>query len=251
MKYAIIENEEYARINLKRILQAIRKDAECVFESETVKDSKDFFASGDRVDLVFMDIELDDGNCFEIFPSMNPDVPVVFTTAYDEYAIRAFKVNSVDYILKPVGEEDIEAAVRKFEQRQDTTIDYSRLASEIARQRHDRILISSGSGYSFVRTADVAWIEAADKYISLVLNDGSVKVTDLTSLGEALRFLDPMCFYQVSRSVVASIDSIQKVSKYFKGRLRVELRAGKEERTETVTAARKDDFLDWLGNSSK
>lgn len=251
MNYAILENEEFARRNLRNIIQNIRNDAVCVFMAESVAEAVSYFSKDPELDLIFMDIELDDGNCFEIFKQCDLRFPVIFTTAYDEYAVRAFKVNSIDYLLKPYGDDDVRAAIKKYEQRvMPVQPDYPAVGHEISRSRaRSRILISSGDTYTYMRTEEIAWVEAGDKYISVILAGGRSVLTDFASLGDVLDVLDPEEFYQVSRSVIASIGSISKISKYFKGRLIVQLKAGQTERNETVSAARRDEFLAWLGHS--
>lgn len=259
MRYAIIENEEFARLSLQHTIEALRPGYECIFTAETISECIHFFNTSPDLQLIFMDIELGDGSCFEIFNQIDIDIPIIFTTAYDEYAIRAFKENSIDYILKPVTEEDLELALKKFERivgriEGDTfsrTPHYSEFASGMSKRNHERVLISNGDGYSFVNIADVAWAEAGDKYITLVLKDGTMCITDLKSLGEVAEVFPSDTFYQVSRSVITSIDSIAKVCKFFKGRLRIQLEAGTHTRTETLSAPRREDFLNWFGYSSR
>lgn len=252
MKYAIIENEEFARINLREVIESVRPGYKCVFTAETVEECIGYFSADPDIQLVFMDIELDDGNCFEIFRRTEIKTPIIFTTAYDEYAIQAFKVNSIDYLLKPVSEEDVERALRKFESIQShSPRDYRDMAAEITSRRRHRILISDSGGYSFVSTDDIAWFEAEDKYISIVLLSGKRLLTDFASLSDVMEALDPDRFFQISRKVVASIESIGKISKYFKGRLQVNLEVSNEKRTETVSAARRAEFLGWLGHTAR
>lgn len=249
MNYAIIENEEFARENLRKMIESLRSDAVCLFQAETVADAVNLFTRTRSLDLAFMDIELDDGVSFDIFNQFDVNVPVIFTTAYDEYAIRAFKVNSIDYLLKPFGIEDVDAAIWKYEQLAGTKKDFAARHRELARTHaRSRLLINTGNTYTHVRTGDIAWVESGDKYISIILKSGRSLLTDFTSLSDVLGVLDPEEFYQISRSVIVSIGSIEKVSKYFKGRLMVQLHAGEQQRSETVSAARRDDFLDWLGH---
>lgn len=253
MKYAIIENEEFARINLMEVIKSVRPDYECVFTAETVEDCVDYFSKNYDAQIIFMDIELDDSDCFELFRRTDIKTPVIFTTAYDKYAIDAFKVNSIDYLLKPVSEEDVERAIKKFESMQPgEDRDYREISAEIVKARtRRRILISDRAGYSFVSTDDIAWFEAEDKYISIVLLTGKRILTDFASLSDVVEVLDPDRFFHISRNVVASIDSIGNVSKYLKGRLRVVLEIPGESRTETVSAARRSEFLGWLGHISR
>lgn len=252
MKYAIIENEEYLRENLRMTISSLYPDSECVFTAETVEDSIQFFSRDNDVELIFMDIELDDGTCFDIFDAVEIELPVIFTTSYSEYAIKAFKVNSIDYLLKPIDDEDLKRAIEKFEKRgRQDRVDpeiYRNLNPEaMPRSPRKRLLVSTSNGYSYISTADIAWIEAEDKYVSIVTTDGNITLTDIKSLCDVATVLDPDNFFQVSRGVVASIGSVKKVSKYFKGRLSVELRAGGRQRKEMVSAARREQFLEWLG----
>ncbi len=135
MKYAIIENEVFARLNLQNIVETLRPGYQLVFTAETVADAIAGISSNSDLDLVFMDIELDDGNCFEIFDKIMVKTPVIFTTAYDDYAIKAFKVNSIDYLLKPVVEDDMKAAIEKFEEH-----------TSPLRQRHRLPAVEQGHG---------------------------------------------------------------------------------------------------------
>lgn len=248
-RYAIIENEEYSRINLQNIIKAVRPEYELIFYAETVSDSVSLLSGSSEPDLIFMDIELDDGNCFDIFRRADPDVPVIFTTAYDEYAVKAFKVNSVDYILKPITEEDVARAILKYEKRCLAARDWRQVSEDYASLRtRSRMLVSDGNGYSFVHTDDIAWFESEDKYVSIRLNNGKSLLTDQESLDMTAQVLDPDRFFRISRPVVTSIGAISKVSKHLRGRLQVELQAGTEKRTETVSAARRPGFLNWLGH---
>lgn len=247
MKYAIIENEEISRLNLLEIIKSIRPTYECVFMGETVADTVEYFSTHHDVQMIFMDIQLGDGNCFNIFNHVEIDLPIIFTTAYDEYALQAFKVNSVDYLLKPIMEEDVLAAITKLEKIQQKKHNYQDLAKDLAANPRDRLLIGNNAGYVLVKTSDIAWLEAEDKLITIVMKNGRRMITDLPSLGDAMAKLDPNAFFLLSRSVVASIDSIAKVSKYFKGRLSVELRAHDITRTEVVSSQRRTDVLQWLG----
>lgn len=253
IKYAIIENEEFARINLQNVISAMRPDYRCVFTAESVEECVDYFSRKPEVQLIFMDIELDDGDCFELFRNVKIEIPVIFTTAYDKYAVRAFKVNGIDYLLKPISEKDVSDAIDRFEKKAGSfpLPDAKPALEELsARRKRSRVLINSGDTYSFIHTDEVVCV-AEDKYVSIMLNNGKRKLTDFASLGEIMEVLDENVFFQISRSVVTSIDAIGRISKYFKGRLRVELTAGTETHTETVSAARRPEFLEWLGHTGR
>ncbi|MBD5329343.1 MAG: response regulator transcription factor [Bacteroides sp.] len=251
-KYAIIENEKFARINLQNAIFKLRPDYECVFTAETIEDCIDYFSGRPDLQLIFMDIELDDGNCFEIFRSVEIDTPIIFTTAYDEYAIRAFKVNSVDYLLKPLQDSDLERALKKFESHSQGAAPIKAAKSEKeAPKLRTRLLVSNGQNYTFVQDEEIAWFEAEDRYVYIICKNGKSLISDFSSIGEIAAVLDPNRFFQISRSILASIDAIKNVSKYFKGRLNVTLEASEHSKTEVISAARRDTFLEWLGHTHK
>jgi len=245
--YAIIENEEYSLQNLKSIVERLRPDYKLVFTAESVEETVDWLLSSPRVDLIFLDIELVDGNCFEIFDHVKVTTPIIFTTAYDTFALEAFKVNSVDYLLKPITDAAVQQALDKLERVRPAT-DYNHLASTMqARTQRPRILTSSGDSYSYVSIDDVAFFVSEDKYVFVYTRDGKRHITDYPSLGELMTTLDAQSFFQLARNMITSITAITGVNKYFNGRLKVTVTAGNEKQTATVSAARKRDFLNWLG----
>lgn len=251
-KYAIIENEKFARINLQNAVSKLRSDYECVFTAETIEDCIEYFGGKPDIQLIFMDIELDDGNCFEIFRNVDIDIPIIFTTAYDEYAIRAFKVNSVDYLLKPLQDDDLERALQKFESHVGSN---PKIAINNPGNTHPktrtRLLVSSGQNYTFVQDEDIAWLEAEERYVYIICKNGKSLLSDFSSIGEVAAVLNPNKFFQITRSVLASIDAIKNISKYFKGRLNVTLEVPGRSKDEVISAARRDAFLEWLGHTHK
>ena len=250
LKYAIIENEEFARLNLQNIIESICPESTLLFTAETIEESVESISLHQDCDVIFLDIELDDGNCFEIFRKIEVKPPVVFTTAYDEYAVKAFKVNSIDYLLKPISESDVTIAVKKLYNSMHRNRDYLQAADEMSEyKKRNRMLVCTGTEYMHINTTEIAWFEAEDKYVNIVTVSGRKIITSFESLPYVMKALDSNQFFQLSRSVVASITSISRVSKYFKGRLKVELRAGEHIRTEIISAARRNQFLEWLGHS--
>lgn len=256
MNYAIIENEELSFLSLRKQVEDLRPDYRLAFHAETVEDAVALLSAAQDLDLVFMDIELDDGDCFDIFQRINPTVPVIFTTAYDQYCIQAFKVNSVDYLLKPIADSDLQAAIEKFERNRATSAsslpDIEQLLSALRQGKptYNRILITSGDTYQYEEIADIAFFMAEDKYVVAYLKNGRQRVTNFSSLGELLPILNEHDFFPISRNIIASIGSVEKVSKYFKGRLAVTVRAGGAAKEVVVTAARRQDFLRWYGFGS-
>ncbi len=275
-RYGIIENEEFSLIHLRRKITRLRPDWSLTFTAETVEDSVARLSGSDAgIDLLFLDIELDDGNCFDIFRQLalicgsdtaSFDIPVIFTTSYDQYAIQAFRLNSIDYLLKPIQSDDLEAAILKWERMrqhlQSATPDINGLLRSVAAMLSpesaqatrppvstpSRILLCIGDTYSYVKTADVAYFIAEDKLVYAVMSEsGRRRPTNFASLAEVEPMLKPDDFFRLSRAVVANIGAISSVEKYLKGRLLVTLNDGISELKVTVTSARRQEFLAWYG----
>lgn len=249
--YAIIEDEEYVRARLKQTIARLRPEMQLVFESGSVAESIEFFGTLPDVSLIFMDIELSDGNCFEIFDRVNINTPVIFTTAYNDFALRAFEVYSLDYLLKPISDADLLKAIEKFEKvtRSDRR-DWGRITTSLGQQMRsgsERILIVNGDTFSYVNVCDVAFFEADGGYIFAILKDGKRQLTNIATLQEMINKVGESSFFQISRRIIVNIDALVKVSKHFRGRLLVRYVAGGEEFSETVSTKRKDEFLAWLG----
>lgn len=247
MKYAIFEDEQFASERLQLIIERLHPDYQLVYKATTVAEAIDFFRSNTDFNLVFMDIELADGNCFEIFDEVNVKIPIIFTTAYDEFAIKAFKVNSIDYLLKPIAENDLSLALTKFERLQSQKLpvpDYSVINSKSSTTR---ILTISGDNFLYAELHEIAFFVSEDNYVFAFLTSGKRRLTNFSNLQDLIGILPLTDFFQLSRNIVASIGSIQRVSKFFRGRLMVKLKAGDEEKECIVSSVRRDSFLTWLG----
>lgn len=250
--YIIVEDEYYARENLKRTIAALRPEWQLVFTSESVGDTKQFLESGQRCDLAFMDIELVDGNCFDTLSDIDFDIPVIFTTAYDKYAIKAFKVCSVDYLLKPVSESSAAEAIEKFERyfAHPVKPDYAELLSAInrlsGRGGRKRLLISRGNEYKFIETADIAYFFSEEKCVFAIDKNGRSHITEYSNLNNLENDVSRKDFFRCSRNTIVALAYITHIRKWFNGRLKVSVKNGDEQLSVTVSAARRDDFLKWL-----
>lgn len=247
IRYAVIENEVSVRRGLVEQIGRLRPQWRLAFEAETVEDSIFLLSEEVQPDIIFMDVELDDGNSFDIFSRVRVDVPVVFTTAFDEYALRAFKVNSVHYLLKPIMDSDMLEAIIKFENNSVIASDYIRLSRSLRDEMPSRIVISVGDCFRAIELDNVAWFEAEEKYIYVITLDGSRYLTDFRSLADLKPLLSGRDFFPMSRSIVGAAKCISNVSRYFKGKLNVTLRAGSCEAVATVSAERRPDFMAWFG----
>lgn len=253
MKYAIVENEFHSLTHIREMLANLRPDWTLLFTSDSVEDTVARMREVGMPDLMFLDIDLNDGNCFRLFDIVKEPVPVIFTTAYDEFMLKAFKVHSIDYLLKPITTDDLLFAIRKFENLRSCRLIDAETANEVRTQANHsqeaslRILIPSKDGYRFVGIDEIAWIESDLKCVILVDKDGAEHVTTFSSLSDIEELLSQQRFFRISRSVIASIDSISEVKKTFNYRLKVRLVAGSTDRTVEVSTSKKKEFLNWLG----
>lgn len=261
MNYIIVENERIARENMVEMCRIIRPEWNLVATLEGVADTMDFLTENqDNVDLAIFDIELVDGNCFEIFRKIDIDFPVIFTTAYEEYLLKAFKVNSIDYILKPITLSSLKAAFDKYDklygkpkERIDSGI-YQQLLATLQQHTNtafcSRILTNGGDNYGYVNIDDVALFVSEDKYVFVITFDGKKLFTTYLSLNDIENDVDPKRFFRLSRSTVANIEAIVSVSKYFGGRLAVIVKPQTLSERIIVSSARRRQFLQWLGGGT-
>ncbi len=251
MKYLIVEDERFAYEELRRMMGRLRPDYELAGHAETVGQTVAFLKAND-VDLLLLDIRLADGNSFEIFEQVKVSVPVIFTTAYDEHAIRAFHVNSVDYLLKPVDEADLRRALDKFEQYHRTTpvFDYRKLEEMLTgSRRKNRFLVQLGDTYRHIDTTDIAFFYAEEKAVFLHTFSDKRYIIEQT-LDRLEPQLDERQFFRVSRGCIANIRSIDKISKYFNSRLKLTFRPSCPQEV-LVSRVRVADFLQWVDGEDR
>jgi len=246
-KYLLVEDERFAYEEMKRMMEKLRPDYRLEGWTKTIGQTIHFLQQH-TVDLILLDIRLADGSCFEIFEQMDVRTPVIFTTAYDEHAIRAFKVNSVDYLLKPIEEPDLQAALRKFEEyrlAQSPLAEYKKLEQVfMGNSRKNRFLIQKGDTYHYIETADIAFFYSEDKVVFLHTCQDKRYIVNYT-LDQIEQLLDEKDFFRVSRNCIARINSIRKISRYFNSRLKLEFRPNCPHEV-LVSRVRVPDFLKWI-----
>lgn len=254
MNVLIVEDEPFAQQELKRLLADIRSDV-CVVECiDSVEDTLLWLRSNPLPDLIFLDIQLSDGLSFEIFRQEKILCPVIFTTAFDEYAIQAFKVNSIDYLLKPVKPTELSHALLKFDEvkaswqsQPGPVIDFGALEQLIKGEKKEfktRFIARLGDQIRHIAVEDVAWFYAEDNVVFLITSSNNRFIIDYT-LDQIARLVDSSHFFRLNRSYIASIKSIGKVNRYFNGRLLVELSPAVSEQV-FVSRARAQEFIEWL-----
>ncbi|NIJ54732.1 LytR/AlgR family response regulator transcription factor [Dyadobacter arcticus] len=232
MKALIIEDEYPAAERLEKLIKKLDLRIEITGVLESVEAAKRWFRSGEKVDLIFSDIQLSDGLSFQIFESFPAHSPIIFTTSYDEYAIKAFRVKSIDYLLKPIKLPELEEAIQKYKNfKQDFApevyakkIDSLLESLEIRRRTHKtRFLVKNGEQLIPIHQEQVAYFYTANELACLVGNDGRQFLIDY-SLEELESMVDPLCFFRLNRQFIARVTAIQKIHTYFNGKLKVDLR---------------------------
>lgn len=227
MNVLIIEDEESAFENLKRILMEIDPAIHIVSWLQSVEQSILWFRTNKFPYLIFLDIQLSDDLSFKIFESVEVTSPIVFTTAFDEYAIKAFELNSIDYILKPISRNSIEKSITKFK----TSINlppryYDSLIQdlkELSINQHykERFLVNKADELLIIPTANISYFfKDHDTY--MVLKNGDRYPIKLT-LDELINLLDPIQFYRINRQLIVSINAISKIIFWFNGKLKLQL----------------------------
>lgn len=244
MKALIIEDEPRARAHMISLLADSFPEVEVVGAIGSVKDSIQWLGANPAPDVIFMDVELSDGNSFEIFANIDVPAPVIMTTAYDQYAIRAFQVNAVDYLLKPIDVEDLKRAIGRVVAGETSRTESVRKMIDQAFK--EKFLIKLNDRIVPVRASDIAYVYSESKNTYIVTSAGSSYVLD-DSLDTIAASLDPASFFRISRSCIISEGVIDSVSRLMGGRLRITLRPEFPALADfTVSRARVDDFLSWL-----
>lgn len=251
MRVIIIEDEIPAANRLTRMLQAITDEMEVVRKIDSVEAAVKFLPSIEDIDLIFMDIQLADGLSFDIFQQTQVKAPVIFTTAFDQYTLKAFKVNSIDYLLKPIDEKELEQAVEKYRQlyakkENGFSEKIIKLVQEMNTARFkERLLIKRGQQLSYLKTEATAYCYADGK-LCYAVDFSSNKYLLESNLSQLEEQLPPNKFYRINRHLLVNIEAINKVHTWLGGRLKLELLPSASSDT-VVSRERVNGFKDWLG----
>ena len=251
MNIIIIEDEKPAARLLQRKVEKLGLQVNTLLHS--VEESIDWFQNNAHPDLIFLDIQLSDGLSFEIFESIDIQSAVIFTTAYDEYALRAFKLNSIDYLLKPIDEEDLEIAVNKFKARNSSVSNLSldfelikkMLINPIDRVFKKRFTIKVGQQLKMITIDEIECFYSENKGTYLHTFDNRNYLLDVT-LEQLENELDPQNFYRVSRKFIIPMKAIKEIQIYSNSRLKVILPTYKEDEV-IVSREKVAEFKSWIG----
>ena len=245
MKALIIEDEPMAAKRLEKMLLDITRDAEILEVLESIEESIEWLAQN-NADLIFMDIHLADGSSFEIFDHLEITSPIIFITAYDEYAIQAFKVNAIDYLLKPIKKAELAEAIKKWEARtRKSTPNYGALSGELGTEKYrQRLLIRYGQHIRVVNLDEASYFFTEDKITFLVLATGKKYPVDF-SLEKLEAMIDPAKFYRINRQYIISMNAIEDMYAYSKSRVKLSLSPPAKKET-IVSTERSGRFKKWL-----
>ncbi len=250
MNVIIIEDEKPSARRLKRMLGNINIEAQVMLHS--VEESIDWFQKNTHPDLIFLDIQLSDGLSFEIFESIDIQSAVIFTTAYDEYALQAFKLNSIDYLLKPIDDDDLVKAVSKFKERfpkqQAVTLDFNDiknlLVNPIEREYKKRFSVKVGQHLKLINVDEIECVYSENKGTYVFTSEGRNYLLD-TTLEQLENELEPHKFFRINRKFFVNIDAIKDMVSYTNSRLQIKLNTYKEQDV-IVARERVKEFKDWL-----
>jgi len=253
MDVLIIEDEALAVQKLAKLLNETDPTIQVVGVTDGIETSVEWLKHHPSPDLILMDIELSDGQSFEIFNNVDVDCPVIFTTSYDEYAIQAFKVNSLDYLLKPIRKEELQQAFRKFQRlatRNVTSVDINKLVAELQKQAQprdfrQRFLVRRGQRLIPVETGEIICFYSEDGLSHLFTRDKLRYTVDYT-LEELDQMLEPKDFFRVNRQMIIAVDAVSQIHPYFNGKLKIDLLPNPE-REVLVSRDRVNDFKERMG----
>ncbi len=248
MRIVILEDEPLARRRLAECIAACDPGAEVAAELESVAGALDWFRRHRPPDLLFADIQLGDGTSFDLLRQARVECPVVFTTAYDDYVLEAFQTNGIDYLLKPIKQETVAAALEKYARLQGHFLaDHAALAQALKRPAgaRERFLVRKGNEFLSVRTGDVAYLFSEHKLVFLVTREAKRFMLD-KALTEVEGELEPGRFFRLNRNYLVSIEAVARCAPHGKGKLMVELRPATSAEV-IVSQERAAAFKRWLG----
>jgi DNA-binding LytR/AlgR family response regulator len=265
MKILIIEDEMPAAAKIQRLLKEINHEYEILAVLDSVTAAVDYFQKSEsQPDLILSDIQLSDGFSFDIFDIVVPPCPIIFTTAFDEYALKSFELLSVDYLLKPISKEKLARSLEKFQQYfskkdevtnlpandekiENTLLKVREMINSMQKNYKERFLVKSGEKLQPVNEDQIAYFFADEKYVFLVTHQKTRFLINLT-LDHLQNVLNPQKFFRLNRKMIANIGAITSVEPYFSGRLIVSLLPIFDEEV-SVSREKSQIFKDWLENS--
>jgi len=249
MNVLIFEDEKHTATRLIQLLKKYDSGINILDVIGSVEQGIIWYQNNPFPDLVFQDILLNDGNCFEIFERIKVEIPIIFTTAYNEFALQSFKLNSIDYIVKPYDFQDIKKALDKFKNfREMFIVPENELLKSIVKsekaEAKKRFLVKIGDKYSSVKSEDIAWF-MYDEGVTFAFTFENTRFPVNFSVDQLSELLDTDNFFQINRKYVLNFDSIRNIHTYFNSRLKLEI-VPKPEEDIIISRERVKAFKAWL-----
>jgi two-component system response regulator LytT len=246
MRAVIIEDEEIASRRLKSLIGEMLPECRIEAELASVESAMNWFHHNDMPDLLFLDIQLNDGYGFDILDQLPDHPPVIFTTAYNEYAIRGFKYNGLDYLLKPIDKTELAKALEKFNKSVQVpeAPKIEALRSLFQKEFKKRFIAKKGNQFKSYNIRDISYFMAEDGLIFLVTKD-NVKSPIEYSIDQLEDILDPILFFRINRKYMVSVEAVNEIHTYFNSRLLLKLHPPREEKI-IVSRERTSNFKNWL-----
>ncbi len=249
MKVLIIEDEKAVSELLIRFLKKIDSEVVVLDVLTSIESAIHWLNTQIEPDLIFMDVKLPDGNSFQIFDNVIIEAPIIFTTGYDEFALQAFKVNSIDYLLKPINPVELKQSIEKYKrlsQKQESPIVDSNTDKTSTDTYKLRFLVRAGKAYKTVNVKDVAFFNVEDKLTFLYTNQNIRYLIDNT-LDEITKSLNPNVFFRINRQYLIHYSNIESIENYFNNRLLLELKIKPRQNEQVLVSSKKvSEFKVWL-----
>lgn len=252
MRVLILEDEYHAANRIKRLLESNIQDLVIVDICDSIEAATSIFSRDLHLDLIFADIQLADGLSFSVFQDFDIQVPVIFTTAFDQYTLKAFKLNSIDYLLKPIDEEELKIALLKFKKLSESTVSSNtnsllKVLSSLDQRKSykERFLIKNKDQYIFLLSDEIAYFYSEDSLTFIMTLSGKSHIYDHT-LNSVERELDPSLFHRINRRQIVRINAIEKIHTYFNSRVKIDVLPSTNQEF-IVSREKVKEFKQWLG----
>ncbi len=251
MKALIIEDEISASKRLTKLINEIDPSIEILKTLESIEDSVEWFQNNEEPDLILSDIQLSDGLSFEIYNQVNISCPIIFVTAYEEYAVKAFKLNSIDYLLKPVNINDLRTSIEKYKKMKDTLSDTQNNIQTLLEHLNikkpeykTRFLVKMGETFKTISVEEIAYFYVDNELVFILTKDKKRHIVDNT-LEDLEKMLDPDLFFRANRQFIVKLDSIDTIHTYFNGKLKVNI-IPEIDKELIISREKAGDFKKWL-----
>ena len=248
MKAVIIEDEDIASRRLRHLIESLAPQCEILTQINSVESGLKWFANNELPDLIFLDIQLNDGYGFDIIDQLPKHPPIIFTTAYNEYAIRGFKYNGLDYLLKPIDKNELSKALEKYtnisDGRRNEWSDIDSIRQLFTKEYKKRFMVKIGNQFSTYNVDDIAYFMADDGVIFLYTHNG-LKCPVEYSIDQLEEILDPIHFFRINRKYMVAVNAVKEIHAYFNSRLLLKVIPQQEEQI-IVSRERTTNFKKWL-----